>query len=149
MKTFLLLLSLLSSVFAYELGSSVDEKVLNALNINDNRIYIVDFFASWCHSCEEEIPDLNDLNRNLDKTKYELIGVAIDKDIAKAEAFQKYLDINFRVINDNEHKIVSIFKPIGMPSLYIIKDKKVFHIMVGAVDDIDEVISNYLGIQND
>ena len=36
-----------------------------------------------------------------------------------------------------------------MPSLYIIKDKKILHVMTGARDDIDEVISNYLGIQDD
>jgi len=63
---------LLQPLFAYELGSSVDEKILTTLKINDNKIYIVDFFASWCHSCEKEIPDLNKLHKNLDKTSYEL-----------------------------------------------------------------------------
>lgn len=149
MKTFFLLLFLLNSLFAYELGSSIDAKILSDLKINDNKIYIVDFFASWCHSCEEEIPDLNDLHKILDKKKYELIGIDIDKDIEKAKAFQKALHVNFRVINDNEQKIVSVFKPIGMPSLYIIQDKKVLHVMIGARDDIDEVISRFLGIQND
>ncbi len=149
MKTFFLLLFLLNSLFAYEIGSTVDAKILSDLKINDNKIYIVDFFASWCHSCEKEIPDLNDLHEILDKKKYELIGIDIDKDIEKAKVFQKALHVNFRVINDNEQKLVSVFKPIGMPSLYIIQDKKVLHVMIGAVDDIDELISKFLGIQND
>jgi len=149
MKTLLLFLLLFSPLFAYEQGSHVDEDILSTLQINDDRTYIVDFFASWCHSCEEEIPDLNDWHKNLDKRKYELIGIDIDKDIEKAKAFQESLELSFRVINDTNQKIVSVFKPIGMPSLYIIKDKKVLHVIVGAIDDIDEVLSNYLEIQND
>ncbi len=149
MKTLLLSFLFSVSVFAYEFGSNLDGAMLKTLQINDSKTYIISFFASWCHSCEKELPDLDELHQGLDKTRYEIIGVDIDKDIENAKVFQKSLDLSFRVINDNKQNIVSVFKPIGMPSLYIIKDKKVLHVMTGARDDIDEVISNYLGIQDD
>ncbi|MEA3521575.1 MAG: TlpA disulfide reductase family protein [Campylobacterota bacterium] len=149
MKTLLLFLLIFTPLFAYEQGSTLDDATLEALQINDDRTYIVDFFASWCHSCEEELPELNDLHQDLDSAHYELVGIDIDKDVSKAKAFQESLDVSFRVINDSEQKIVSLFKPVGMPSLYIIKDKKVLHVIVGAVDNIDEVLRNYLGVRND
>ncbi|MEA1918520.1 MAG: TlpA disulfide reductase family protein [Campylobacterota bacterium] len=149
MKTLILLSFLLHSLIAYEVGSKVDEKLVSLLKIDDNRTYIIDFFASWCHSCEKEIPELNRLNRSLDRSRYELIGVSIDKDIQKAKAFERSLHVSFRVLNDTTHEIVSAFKPLGMPSLYIVKEKKVLHVIIGAVDNINEVIVSQLGVHND
>jgi len=149
MKILFLLSLLLHSLIAYEVGSKVDEKLVSILKIDDNRTYIIDFFASWCHSCEKEIPELNRLNKTLEHSRYELIGVSIDKELQKAKAFEKSLHVNFRVIHDGDHDIVSAFQPIGMPSLYIVKEKKVLHVMTGAVDNINELIASQLGIKDD
>jgi len=144
MKIITFFLLLIHSVYAYEVGSSLDEKVITTLELKNNKIYIIDFFASWCASCEKEIPDLNTFNTTLDSSKYTLIGVDIDKDIQSAKAFQEALHVNFKVINDSKQDIVSKFKPLGMPSLYIVKDTKVVHVIVGAKDNIAQELTSYL-----
>ncbi len=143
---FTLLLSTLFSLTlsAYEVGDKIDITTLKTLQLKSSKIYIIDFFASWCGSCEKELPELNAFNKKLDTKKYELIGIDIDKDVDNATAFQEELAINFRVINDTNQNIVSHFKPLGMPSIYIVKDNTVIDVIVGAKDSVDELLRAYL-----
>ncbi len=146
-----IVLSLLFGVFtlfAYEKGDALSSGVVEKLQLKEDKIYIIDFFASWCHSCEKEIPQISKLNNTLDTKRFEIVGVDVDKDSSKAEAFQKNMraneKLNFRVVNDAKSAIIKEFKPIGMPSLYIVKNLKVENMIFGAVDNIDEHIVNIL-----
>ncbi|MEA3228962.1 MAG: TlpA disulfide reductase family protein, partial [Campylobacterota bacterium] len=107
-------------------------------------IYVIDFFASWCGSCKKEIPLISLANQKIDKTKVEIIGIDVDKKLKDGEKFQNRLksknQLNFRVINDPQGNIISKFAPIGMPTLYYVKNKKVLKIIVSAVDEIDKKI---------
>ncbi len=142
---FALVLSLImTSLFAYGENDTISQEMQQKLQLQSEKITIIDFFASWCGSCKKEIPYISKVNKSLDKNKYEIIGIGVDKDINEGLAFQKELkaqgDLNFRVINDPENEIVKAFNPIGMPALYYIKNNKVLKILYGAIDDIDEVI---------
>ena len=80
----------------------------------------------------------------INKEKVSIIGVDVDKDINDAITFQKALKsdakLNFEVINDPQNLIISEFNPIGMPTLYYLKHKKIVSILTGAIDNIDEQI---------
>ena len=144
MKLLIALIFFYASLSAYQVGDSVDKDVAKRLGITDEKIYIVDFFASWCASCEKEIPYISKVNQKIDSSKTEIIGIDVDKDVNKAKEFQATLKdkdaLTFRVINDPQNNIIKKFKPIGMPALFYIKDMKVVHVIYGAVDNIDEII---------
>jgi len=144
MKSFLSLLFLSSLLFSYEKGDTLSPQMLSKLELTSNKIYIIDFFASWCSSCKKEIPLISKANRAIDITKAEIIGIDVDKNQAKAQAFQKELkdnnNLNFRVINDPDNIIISEFNPLGMPTLFYVKDKVIIKITTGAVANIDEEI---------
>ena len=132
------------SLFAYQKGDTVDITLQKHLDMKTDKIYIIDFFASWCASCKKEIPLISKVNTTLDKDHVEIIGIDVDKDENKGVAFQKKLTsegkLNFRVVNDPMNLIVAKFNPIGMPALYYIKEGKVVDIIYGAVDNIDQKI---------
>jgi len=141
----IILYTLLSvSSFAYQKGDTVDIALQKQLHMVKDKIYIIDFFASWCSSCKKEIPLISKVNKKIDPTHVEIIGIDVDKDNEKAMAFQKKLrlkeKLNFRVVNDPKNIIVSKFNPIGMPALYYVKEGKVVDIIYGAVDNIDQKI---------
>jgi len=144
MKLITLTLLFCSLLFSYQEGDTLSPKMQNSLNLQKDKIYIVDFFASWCNSCEKEIPYISKVSERVDPAKVEVIGIDVDKNIEKAKAFQKELksknSLSFRVINDPKNNIIKEFKPIGMPALFYIKDAKVLKVIYGAVDNIDEVI---------
>ena len=131
-------------LFGYQKGDVVKPDIAQKLDLKSDKIYIIDFFASWCGSCKEEMPLLIKASNEMDKSKFELIGVDVDEELAKGEAFQKELNISFRVVNDTKNEIVKAFDPVGMPSLYVIKDGKVVDFLFGAKDNIDKLIADEL-----
>ncbi len=140
MRFIITLFMLSSMLFAYQQGDSLDQKISQKLNIEPNKVYVVDFFASWCASCKKELPLISKLNDKIDKNSVEIIGVDVDEDIKKAELFQKEMQLSFKVINDPKSDIIKVFDPVGMPAIYIIKDGKVSNLFLGAKDHIDEII---------
>ena len=132
------------SLLAYQKGDSVEPNIAQKLELQKEKIYIIDFFASWCESCKKEMPLLIKASKEMDKSKFELIGVDVDEDISKGKEFQKELNISFRVIDDTKNEIIKAFNPLGMPSLYVIKDGKVVDFLFGAKDDIDKLIAQEL-----
>jgi len=144
MKLVTLILLLSSVLFSYQKDDIISPEMQKTLGMQKDKIYIVDFFASWCHSCEKEIPYISKVHQKIDANKVEVIGIDVDKDIQKAKAFQEDLksknSLTFRVINDPQNSIIKEFKPIGMPALFYVKDFKIVDIIYGAVDNIDEVI---------
>ena len=135
---------LLTNLIAYDKGDTISDAIATHLGCNDDKIYVVDFFASWCGSCKKEIPLISIANGKIDTTKVEIIGVDVDKDVNTGIKFQNNLKknntLNFRVINDPQNLVISEFAPIGMPTLYYIKNKKIVGIITGAVDNIDTKI---------
>jgi thiol-disulfide isomerase/thioredoxin len=148
MRIFTLILFAYTLLFSYDKGDTLSDSVVQKLQLKSEKIYVIDFFASWCHSCEKEMPHLSHLNSTLDKNRYEIIGVDVDKDTSKAKAFQKKMrdlnKLNFRVVNDSKGEIIKQFKPIGMPSLYIVQNLKVKDMIFGAIDGIDTIVDEKL-----
>jgi len=144
MRFLILTLFLSSLLFSYQEGDTISQNMQNKLNIKEDKIYIIDFFASWCKSCKKEIPYISKVHQKVDSSQVEIIGIDVDKDIEKAKSFQKELKsknaLTFRVINDPQNNIIKEFDPIGMPALFYIQNNKVIHVIYGAVDNIDEII---------
>jgi thiol-disulfide isomerase/thioredoxin len=144
MKKITATLLLLTNLYGYDVGDRVDATLASHIGFEKDKVYIVDFFASWCGSCKKEIPLLSKANRELDKTKFEIVGIDVDKKVENGIEFQDALRkrdrLNFRVINDPQNLIISKFSPIGMPTLYYVKNQKVLKILTGAIDDIDQVV---------
>ncbi len=145
MRIFIAILLFVSGIFAYDIGDKIDEDVASKLGLKSDKIYVLDFFASWCGSCKKEMPLLSALNKNIDKNRVEIIGIDADENPKKGMAFQDEMkkkgSLNFRVYNDPKGEIVSKFNPVGFPAVYIVKDLKVVSAHMGAKDHIDRVIS--------
>ena len=144
MKTAIVSFFLLTNLIAYDKGDTINDSIASHLGCNGDKVYVIDFFASWCGSCKKEIPLISVANTKIDSTKVEIIGVDVDKDVNTGIKFQNDLKnsnrLNFRVINDPQNLIISEFAPIGMPTLYYVKNKKIIGIVTGAVDNIDKKI---------
>jgi thiol-disulfide isomerase/thioredoxin len=138
---FFIAISLLSTtLFAYSVGDKIDEASIKKLQLTNDKIYIVDFFASWCSSCKIELPIISQLSTTLDKSKYKIIGVNSDQKESLGKAFVDKLQLKFDVIYDTNNEIISKFAPIGVPAIYYIKNYKIEKVVFGAVHNIDKKI---------
>ena len=126
------------SLMAYSTGDMLDKGVSEKLGLQKDKLYVVDFFASWCHSCKKELPLVSKVHN--DKV-VEVVGVNVDSDASKGKAFVSKLNIPFRVVYDSDKALISAFNPAGVPALYYVKNNKVLGMHIGAIKNIDKIIS--------
>lgn len=92
------------------------------LREQEGRVLLVNFWATWCAPCREEIPDLNALHSDLEEKGLTVIGVALDRQGREVVApFAKKLEINYPIVIDNEGTAEAAFGPIpGLPTTIIV-----------------------------
>ena len=83
-------------------------------------VVLIDFWASWCKPCNEEMPFLEALYNENKAKGFVVLGVSVDEDRKTAEAFAKKMKISFPVVHDADRKVASRFRPKKMPSSYLI-----------------------------
>ncbi len=139
---FLVLTAVLLS--AYQKGDRLSDPISKKLGLEKDRIYVIDFFASWCASCKKELPYLNRFAEREKGKGIEVIGIDVDENVAAGKAFQQALKrehaLGFRVLNDPKGEIIKRFDPIGMPAIYIVKNGRVEELILGAKDHIDTLL---------
>lgn len=135
----LITLLTVTNMYAYKVGDTIDDQTASKIKLGSG-ITVVDFFASWCVSCEKELPLVSKLSDEIDENNVKFIGVDSDEELDEGLDFQKKLGLDFFVFNDTKQEVVAKFNPLGMPAIYYIKDKKIVKVIFGAVNNIDEVI---------
>ncbi|NKQ40592.1 MAG: TlpA family protein disulfide reductase [Sulfurovum sp.] len=133
-----------TNAHAYKKGDTISPSIAKTLRINPSKVTIIDFFASWCVSCKKELPLMSKLNKRINRSKVEILGVCTDKSLKKGKAFQKKVGINFRVYNDTKQKVISAFNPVGMPATYIVKGGKVLGVLMGAMSKKDRIVEKFV-----
>ena len=131
------------SLYALNEGDSIPENVQKQLQMQNDKVYIINFFASWCKSCKKELPLISQVYHD---TSHNIIAISAHKDEyeAKAKKFVKNLKLPFRVIYDTEQKIINSFEPKGFPALYYVKNGKILKSIIGAIDNIDVHIKQHI-----
>lgn len=96
------------------------------------KVVLVDFWASWCAPCREELPVLDALYRKYREQGLVVVGVGQDKDAENMARFLRTSPLSFPVVHDAEGKVAGRYEPPKMPSSYIV-DKKglVRHVHAG------------------
>ena len=121
-------------------------KQLNIDNFKGNLI-LLNFWASWCAPCKEEMPSLDSLqvNKDLDNLKIFPINVGQDN-LEKASKFFEDLKIeNLEIYFDSPITLAQKFGLRGIPtSILINKDGLEFARVVGSTDFEDEKFIKWL-----
>ena len=86
------------------------------------RTVLLNFWATWCSPCREEMPSLDRLQQALGSEKFEVVAVSLDKQGAAAS--QKFLDdVKAKALKlyvDASAKTGTTLKLIGMPTTILI-----------------------------
>lgn len=97
---------------------------------------LVNFFASWCLPCREEMPAIERIAREYKARGVVFLGVAVDDTEAKMREFVTRYEVSFPVGLDNGATIQKSFGLYGIPTTYFIDKQGVinyFH--AGAVTE--------------
>ena len=107
------------------------------------KITVVNFWASWCPPCVEEIPSLNRLREQMRDQPFELISINYADSPEKVREFMRRVNVQFPVLIDPNGKVAHQWNVIGFPSTFVIgKDGKIQYGVNAAIQwDAPEVIN--------
>lgn len=93
------------------------------------KVILLNFWATWCHPCREEMTSLEALHQQFQGKKFVLLTISVDYEGAKTvQAFVKKHHYTFPVLLDPKGKTLDLFGVRGIPATYLISKKG---IMVG------------------
>lgn len=86
----------------------------------DGRVVLLNFWATWCIPCEEEMPAMERLYRALRGPDFELVAVSVDEDPATVKAFRERLGLSFPILLDPRREAAAIFQTYRFPETFLI-----------------------------
>jgi peroxiredoxin len=99
------------------------------------QVVLVNFWATWCKPCEDEMPAMERLYRRLAPQGFELLAVSVDEDPAVVAQFRDRLGISFPIAMDSSQEVSRLYQTTGYPeSILIDRDGKVVERYIGPKD---------------
>ena len=170
MKFLIIFIYLITSCYSYAIEKpSIDNLVINKnpkaydkivfkdknqneVNLGnfEGKLLMLNFWATWCAPCREEMPSLDSLqaDKKFDNLKIFPINVG-QEDLIKSKNFFTELDIkNLEIFYDPTVKLAKKFSLRGIPTtIFFDKEGKEFARIIGSIDFYDkkfiEWLSNY------
>jgi thiol-disulfide isomerase/thioredoxin len=110
-------------------------------DLTKGKVVLLNFWGTWCGPCRREIPDLIEVNKELQGKDFVLIGIAAERGASEDENFKKVSDfvqdkgINYNVFIANRDIVEAYGGLPVVPETYIIdKNGKISETIVGMKD---------------
>lgn len=89
------------------------------------KVVFLNFWATWCESCREEMPSMERLYREFKGKGLEIVAVNIKEKPQDALAFARELKLTYPVLLDPEGEVGLLYGAFGLPATYVIDRKGV------------------------
>ena len=112
-----------------------------------NKLLILNFWATWCEPCKEEMPSLQNLQNNPNFKNLKILPINIgQEDKNSIRKFFSDVKINsFEIFYDSDVKLAKKFSLRGIPtSILINKDGYEFAKIIGSINFEDPKFVNWL-----
>jgi thiol-disulfide isomerase/thioredoxin len=87
------------------------------------QVVMINFWASWCGPCRQEMPLLENIYKKYNKLGFTLLGVNVEPDSKAADEWLKQTPVSFPILYDRDSKVSKLYDVAGMPSTVIIDRK--------------------------
>lgn len=100
------------------------------------KIVILNFWAVWCKYCKLEMPDLNELNKELEKENDAVIlAVDVQESSATVSEYLTSNNISLKVLLDTEGTVAQTYGITGYPTTFVVnRDGSIYTYISGATD---------------
>jgi cytochrome c biogenesis protein CcmG, thiol:disulfide interchange protein DsbE len=156
-------IGVLLCVFVYVIYASVHERIIevgdrapdfsitadNGTTVSrsgfSGKLLVLNFWATWCQPCIEELPSLDQFQRQFANSGVVVLGVSVDKDEKAYKRFLSRVNVAFLTARDPDNKINSEYGTFKFPETYIInRDGKVLSKIISATNWTDDRMTNYV-----
>lgn len=117
----------------------------NAFNLENTRgkVVLVNFWATWCGPCVEEVPSLSRLVDKMKGKPFEVVAVNIGEDPETIREFVRSIPVNFQILLDQQGNAVRDWQVYAYPSNYLLDKQGMIRFAYrGALEwDAPEIVS--------
>ncbi|MGH8634001.1 MAG: peroxiredoxin family protein [Burkholderiales bacterium] len=89
------------------------------------KVVFLNFWATWCGFCKDEMPTMDRLYREFKDKGFEIVAVNVKDKRPEALAFVKQLKLTYPIVMDPEGEVGLLYGAFGMPTTYLIDRKGV------------------------
>lgn len=101
-------------------------------------IVLVNFWASWCGPCREELPKMEELYQKYKGLGFEILSVNVDEVASKADLLLDNIEVSFPVLYDTSGEVSKLYDVNAMPTTVIIDrdgNQRLIHLGYRAGDE--------------
>ncbi len=94
------------------------------LSAYKGRVIMINFWATWCPPCRQEMPSMELLFQEYNKKGFEILAISSDSQGEKiVKPFMEFYELSFTALMDTDGKVHSAYGVTSIPTTYIV-DKK-------------------------
>jgi len=92
-----------------------------ALSSFRGKAVLLNFWATWCGPCQQEMPSLEALYQRYHDRDFVVLGVSLDEEGWKAvEDFTQQVSVSFLIVLDQAQSVSDIYQVYKIPETYLI-----------------------------
>ena len=84
------------------------------------RVVLLNFWATWCKPCEDEMPAMERVYRELAPEGFELMAVSVDDGIEEVRRFQARLGLSFPILHDPDKDAALRYQSFRYPESFLV-----------------------------
>ncbi len=83
-------------------------------------VVMINFWASWCAPCRQEMPLLEELYAQYQPLGFTILGVNVEQDSSKALAMLEDIPVSFPIMLDTQSTVSKLYNVVAMPTSILI-----------------------------
>ena len=99
------------------------------------KVVLVNFWATWCEPCREEMPSIERLRQSLAGEPFEVLAVNIGEPLGRIERFLEKMPLGFPVLLDRDSGAAKAWKARVVPATFLVgPDGRIRYVHYGELD---------------
>lgn len=84
------------------------------------KVILINFWATWCKPCKDEMPSLNSLFNRFKNKGFVILGISIDRSKKPVQKFLDKIPVDFPILLDSDITVAKTYKVFAYPSTFLI-----------------------------
>lgn len=83
-------------------------------------VVMLNFWATWCGPCRQEMPKLDSLYKRYHRLGFTLLGVNVEQNPSAVPEFLKQTPVSFEILLDKQNTVSKLYDVVVMPTTVLI-----------------------------